>query len=51
MADTLTNAAMYWHCAALQALMQDQESSGALRARAGQVITALGGTLPEGTSG
>ena len=37
--------------AALQALMQDQESSGALRARAGQVITALGGTLPETTSG
>ncbi len=36
---------------ALQALMQDQESSGALRARAGQVITALGGTLPETTSG
>ncbi|WP_103255665.1 hypothetical protein [Tabrizicola aquatica] len=37
--------------AALQALMQDQKSSGALRARAGQVITALGGTLPETTSG
>ncbi|MFN4202842.1 MAG: hypothetical protein ACK4GM_07305 [Tabrizicola sp.] len=37
--------------AALAALMQDQEASGALRARAGQVITALGGTLPEPTNG
>lgn len=33
--------------AALTALMQDQEASGALRARLGQVITALGGTPPE----
>lgn len=37
--------------AALTALMQDQEASAALRARAGQVITALGGTLPEPTDG
>ncbi|MFN4192423.1 MAG: hypothetical protein ACK4FR_05730 [Tabrizicola sp.] len=37
--------------AALTALMQDQEASGALRARAGQVITALGGTLSEPTNG
>ena len=36
---------------ALQALIQDQEASGALRARAGQVVTALGGTLPEASSG
>lgn len=36
---------------ALTALVQDQEASGALRARAGQVITALGGTLPETTGG
>jgi hypothetical protein len=27
--------------------MQDQEAPSALRARAGQVITALGGTPPE----
>lgn len=33
--------------AALAALMQDQEAPGGLRARAGQVITALGGTPPE----
>jgi hypothetical protein len=33
--------------AALQALVQDQEASPALRGRAGQVIVALGGTLPE----
>jgi hypothetical protein len=32
---------------ALSALAQDQEASGALRARLGQVIIALGGTLPE----
>ena len=32
--------------AALSALMQDQEASGALRARLGQVIVALGGTPP-----
>lgn len=36
---------------ALQTLIQDQEASGALRARAGQVVTALGGTLPEASSG
>jgi hypothetical protein len=33
--------------AALSTLLQDQEASGALRARLGQVVTALGGTLPE----
>lgn len=33
--------------AALTALAQDQAASGALRNRAGQVITALGGTPPE----
>jgi len=33
--------------AALAGLMQDQEAPSALRARAGQVITALGGTPPE----
>jgi len=33
--------------AALSALMQDQEAPGPLRSRAGQVITALGGTPPE----
>jgi hypothetical protein len=37
--------------AALTALMQDQEASGALRARLGQVVTALGGTLPETAGG
>jgi hypothetical protein len=37
--------------AALSALMQDQEASGALRARLGQMITALGGTLPETAGG
>ena len=36
---------------ALTALMQDQEASGALRARVGQVVTALGGTLPETSAG
>ncbi len=36
---------------ALTALMQDQDASGALRARAGQVITALGGELPETAGG
>lgn len=35
----------------LTALVQDQEASGALRARVGQVITALGGTLPETSGG
>lgn len=33
--------------AALTQLVQDQEASGSLRARLGQVITALGGTVPE----
>jgi hypothetical protein len=37
--------------AALTALMQDQDASGALRARLGQVVTALGGTLPETAGG
>lgn len=37
--------------AALTALGQDQEASGALRARLGQMITALGGTLPEPSGG
>lgn len=37
--------------AALGALMQDQEASAALRSRLGQVITALGGTLPETANG
>jgi hypothetical protein len=37
--------------AALTALMQDQEASGALRARLGQVVTAMGGTLPEAAGG
>ncbi|WP_430464277.1 hypothetical protein [Tabrizicola sp.] len=32
--------------AALTALMQDQEATQALRARAGQIITALGGEVP-----
>jgi hypothetical protein len=33
--------------AALTALLQDQEASASLRARLGQVVTALGGTVPE----
>ena len=37
--------------AALSALMQDQEASGSLRARLGQVVTALGGTPPEAAGG
>ncbi len=37
--------------AALTALLQDQEASGSLRARLGQVITAIGGSLPETTGG
>jgi hypothetical protein len=37
--------------AAMAALMQDQEASGALRARLGQMITALGGTPPEASAG
>jgi hypothetical protein len=32
---------------AMTTLMQDQEASGALRARLGQMVTALGGTLPD----
>jgi hypothetical protein len=36
---------------ALVALVQDQDASGALRARAAQVVTALGGTLPETSGG
>ena len=36
---------------ALTALLQDQEASGSLRSRVAQVITALGGTLPEATGG
>jgi hypothetical protein len=36
---------------AMTTLMQDQEASGALRARLGQMVTALGGTLPQSTSG
>lgn len=37
--------------AALATLMQDQEASGSLRARLGQVVTALGGTPPETSGG
>lgn len=37
--------------AALVALIQDQEAPGGLRARAGQMITALGGTPPEPAAG
>ena len=36
---------------AMTALMQDQEASAALRARLGQMVTALGGTLPEASAG
>lgn len=36
---------------ALTTLVQDQEASGSLRARLGQVITALGGTVPETAGG
>lgn len=36
---------------ALTALIQDQDASGSLRARLGQVVTALGGTVPETTGG
>ncbi|NJS39614.1 MAG: hypothetical protein HC783_12065 [Rhodobacteraceae bacterium] len=35
---------------AMTTLMQDQEASGALRARLGQMVTALGGTVPDRTS-
>jgi hypothetical protein len=37
--------------AAMTALIQDQEASGPLRARLGQMITALGGTPPEASAG
>lgn len=37
--------------AALTALLQDQEASASLRARLGQVVTALGGTVPEVSGG
>lgn len=37
--------------AALTTLMQDQEASASLRARLAQVVTALGGTLPETAGG
>jgi hypothetical protein len=37
--------------AALSTLMQDQEASGALRARLGQLVTALGGTPPAPSGG
>jgi hypothetical protein len=33
--------------AAMTALLQDQDASGSLRARLSQLVTALGGTLPE----
>ena len=33
--------------AALSALMQDQEATQGVRARAAQMITALGGSLPD----
>ena len=36
---------------ALTALLQDQDASGSLRSRVAQVITALGGTLPEASAG
>jgi hypothetical protein len=37
--------------AAMLALIQDQEASGALRTRVSQMVTALGGTLPEASAG
>ena len=37
--------------AAMIALIQDQEAPGGLRQRLGQVITALGGTVPEPAAG
>lgn len=36
---------------ALTTLLQDQDASGSLRARVGQMITALGGTVPEASAG
>ncbi len=37
--------------AAMVTLVQDQEASGPLKARLGQMVTALGGTLPEAPAG
>ena len=37
--------------AAMTTLMQDQEASSSLRARLGQMVTALGGTAPEASAG
>ena len=37
--------------AAMITLIQDQEASGSLRARLGQMVTALGGKLPDGSTG
>lgn len=37
--------------AAMVTLMQDQDASDALRARLGQMVTALGGALPESSAG
>ncbi len=37
--------------AAMTTLAQDQEASGPLKARLGQMVTALGGTLPEPSAG
>ncbi|OYW62256.1 MAG: hypothetical protein B7Z10_00775 [Rhodobacterales bacterium 32-66-7] len=37
--------------AAMVTLMQDQEASDSLRARLGQMVTALGGDLPESSAG
>lgn len=37
--------------AAMVALMQDQEASDPLRARLGQMVTALGGVLPDSSAG
>lgn len=36
---------------AMTTLMQDQEASSALRARLGQMVTALGGTVPDPSAG
>lgn len=36
---------------AMTALLQDQDASGSLRARLSQVVTALGGTVPEVSGG
>ena len=37
--------------AAMITLIQDQEASGPLRARLGQMVTALGGKMPDGSTG